>query len=266
MSIINYTMNKIQQSIPMIVLDQTFFALLNHKTRIPMTLESRIQDEVIQKMVLPDINVIGGTTIFIRLDLCQLLEQQQQYSVFYIPPEVLDNRQITSALEMVTPGMGIGNTSYIGGQGSSQIGSAGFQQSRSMQTMSENSFGKTMLINSNTVMVEGPYYHAPMCMLKVTVGHDNILSSIDHRNSLAFAELVILATKAYIFNKNSVAMNQGLIQGGASLDVYKEVVDSYSDALDMYHERLRTKWAVVDKLNDHDSRNRLISLMVGKPM
>lgn len=269
MSAVNYAISKIQQHIPAPLLEQTFFALQNHRTRIPITLESRIQDEVIQKMVLPDINVIGGTTIMIPLDQCNILEQDQNVTVFQIPPQVTDNRQITSVMEMMTPGTGMTNTGYIGGgvgASGSQIGTAAAQQLSSMQTMQQISLGKTMLLNSNTVMIEGPYYYTRTCMLKVTVGHDNGLASIDHRNKLAFADLVVLATKAYIYTKNLVAMNEGYIQGGAQLGIYKDTVDSYSDALEMYHEKLRTSWAKVDKLNDHLTRHSLISLMVGRPM
>lgn len=266
MSAINYAISKIRQEIPAPILEQSFFALQNHRTRIPITLETRIQDEVVQKMVLPDINVIGGTTIFIPLDMCRIIEQINQYTVFHIPPQATDNRQITSVLEMVTPGTGIGNGMYVGGGNSSQIGSAASQQLQSMKTMTPMTEGRTMLLNSNTVMIEGPYYHSPSCMLKAVVGHDNGLSSIDHRNYLAFAELVVLATKAYIYTLNLVSMNEGYIQGGAQLGVYKDVIDSYSDALDMYHERLKTKWAIVDKLNDHVTRHALVTLMVGRAM
>lgn len=269
MSTINYAISKVRQHIPTLALEQTFFALLNHRTRIPITLESRIQDEVIQKMVLPDMNVIGGTTIIIPLNECTILEQDQAVTVFQIPSHVTDNRQITSVMEMMTPGTGLANSSFnsmgIGSNGS-EIGTAAMQQLNSMKSMQKISEGRTKLINSNTVMVEGSYYYNNFCMLKVVVGHDNGLSSIDHRNSLAFAELVVLATKAYIYNTNIIEINEGVVLGGAQMGVYKDIVDGFSDALEMYHDYLRTTWAKVDKLNDHLTRNSLISLMVGRPM
>lgn len=265
-SILNYVIDKIKEEIPEFVLEQAFFSQELYRTRIPVTVDTRIQELVIQKTVLPDINVIGGTTIYVPLHLCEILERDYSYTVIRVPPEAIDNQHITSVLEVVTPGTGLGNRSYMTGGSASQVGAAAQQQLQSMTTMNNLTSGKTMLINTNTVMVEGPYQYIDHCMLKVTVGHDALLSSIDHRNSLAFAELVILAVKAYIYNKNVIAVDQGMIQGGSELGSFARIVGEYSDAREMYKERLKTSWAKVDKLNDHDTRNRLISLMVGRPM
>lgn len=262
---ITYAIDRVQRIIPEYILKQTFISMESYRTTIPVSVATRIREIIIDKWILPDINVIGGKTAYIPLDQCVLIEQIPGISIYQVPKEVTNGRSITSVHELTT----MGYAKLSGGDffpGMSEMGNALNQQLDAIKTLPYVSEGRTTLLNDNTIMVEGSMYVTMSLMVRAVLEYDQTLNDLNPRTLQQFTDLVILATKAYIYNKNVVNIDMGQLHGGVNLGVYKDMVDSYSDAHEQYEELLRTTWARVDKLNDYETRKRLINLMTGRAM
>lgn len=262
---ISYSLEQVERKIPKEILRQTFVSNINHRTQIPINHTARIMEEVLVKRVFKDINIIGGTTIFVELDKCILVEEQPTFCVYHVPKELTGNRSIASVHEMHYGGFyGISNMDIMGT--GSRLGDAAKQQLDAVSPLPHTSEGRTSLINDNTIMIEGYPQFTSNNAIRCIVEYDLGLVNINGRAVFDFSKLVVLATKSYIYNNNVIKMDQGQIAGGANLGMYKDVIDSYSDAEELYDEYLTIKWAKIDKLNDYEQRKRLINLAVGAAM
>lgn len=265
MNAVTYAITQVMRTIPHVLLKQTFIGNKNYRTTIPITVNSRIQEEIIYKTVLVDMNIVGGTTALIPLSQCIVKSQDMYSTVYYIPKELTENRDIVNILEMTVAGYHVPAagtfTNFV-----SEMGIAQQQALHAAKSLPYVSEGRCMLINENTIMVELPYHIAMNNVVRCTLSYDHGLRDLDARSYLDFAELVVLATKAYIYVNNVVEVDMGKIMGGVELGVYKDLVNDYADAHEQYMELLRTRWAKVDKLNDYESKKRLITLLTGRVM
>lgn len=265
MNNINIAVDMVMRTIPEPILRQTFVSLQAHRTRIPVTLAACITEQIIYKKVLPDMNIVGGTTVMIPLAQCHVRSQDPLFTVYHVPKELTDNRKIVNVLEMTVAGY-LHPTGTVMSQHTSESGRAAAQMLSAAKTMRYQSEGRVNLIGDNTVMVEVPYHLAQHNALRCMLEYDSGLTEISPRASLDFAKLVVLCTKAHIYNANVVEMDMGYIKGGAQIGVYKDIIDGYSDALEEYYEELKVRWAKIAKLDDNETRKRLITLMVGRLM
>lgn len=265
MNAVTYAIDMVKRQIPDEVLKQTFISLFAHRTRIPVTVSSRLAEEIVYEKVLKDINLIGGTTILVPLDRCELVGQDKLYSIYHVPKELTGNRSIVSIQEVTVSGYYIasgGVSTNLGSEGAN----AAVQMVASTQSVPYVSEARCSLINENTVMIELPYHMAVNNVMRCVVEYDSTLRNLDPRAYMDFADLVVLATKAEIWLKNQVPMDTGYVKGGAQMGSYKEIIDSYSDAMEQYKTMLKTHWAVVDKLNDYETKKRLLTSLVGRMM
>lgn len=262
---ISYAIERVERLIPSPLLRQTFISNLQHRTRIAVSINSRILEEVIQKRVLPDINIIGGRTVFIPIDKCVVKERGLNFSVYYVPKELTGGLSITSVHELNYGGsFGLIDSPLLGT--GSNAGDAAQQQVDALSGIPFTSEGRTALLNDNTFMVEGAPNLGMTNSIRVVLEYDTALTGLNARSLHDFAKLVTLAVKAYVYTHNVMAIDMGQVKAGAMLGTYREIVDSYSDANDEYDEYLTTHWAKVDKLNDVETRRRLINLAVGRAM
>jgi len=120
------------------------------------------------------------------------------------------------------------------------------------------------LIAHNTVMARFVYLPYVTAFMRVRLGNDDALSFIRPPAIPEFAKLCVLATKAYIYNKMIVPMDQGQLSGGQMLGVFRETIMNYADSDQMYQEGLR-RWGKISVLNDPEARRRHIRTIVGGP-
>lgn len=262
---LSYVVERVERRIPGPLLRQTFISNVQHRTRIPVSVASRILEDVIQTKVMPDINIGGGKTAYIALDRCTVKERTPTYSVYHVPKELTGGLSITSVHELNFGGVyGMLDNPMIGS--GSTAGDALMQQSDALKGLPYTSEGRTSLVNDNVILIEGPPNLGMTNSIRVILEYDSGLTALNPRSLHDFAKLVILATKAHIYNTNVMQIDMGQMNSGVMLGTYKELVDSFSDAADEYDEYLVTHWAKVDKLNDTEQRKRLIALAVGRAM
>lgn len=223
------------------------------------SLDERIRDEVIHRKVLKDCNLIGGTEILIPVHMHLQQRLDINKAVYYIPKEYTNGRRITSALSV----------SYYAGVPMAQHAYS-HQQNLVMGTVqalwSSNtpvpqvSTARCMLVAENTVYVEDTARIPDMVYLRCWIENPVDMSHLKlpaHRN---FSRLCLYAVKADIYNKNVIKMGEAVLDGGSEISQYRDIMESYSDAIEIYEDYFDQVWGVVSRFSDKEAVRRSIRM------
>lgn len=263
MNLISKAIQEVHFNIPIQILERTFQDPRLHQRGIPVSVDARIRSEVIDKRVRVDCNLHGGLQATIPLASLQP-EQLDPFSAIYrIPKSMTQGRTISSALS-VSFGQ---NTRYPGAHQflnrTSPLDSAVSQVLDSALPVPVVSTAYVQLIGENTIFIEGELTLPRDIYLRCVLTYDEEFSNIKPGSYLAFCQLVVLATKAYIYQHHQIPMDMGYLHGGMTLGTFKEIVDSYADANELYYIHLNEVWRKVAVMNDEQTFRRSLKLLVG---
>lgn len=101
------------------------------------------------------------------------------------------------------------------------------------------------------------------CHLRCTIENDPNLGNYSQKAMFDISELVILATKGYIYNKLMLGTTITANTGGNVDGRIREIIDSYSDAWELYREFLKMKFKKITLLDNKEWHQRLIRLGLG---
>jgi len=222
-----------------------------------------IRRQVVEARVLVDINLCTGVEVFIPLVNVQADRIDNWTYVYRIPKELTQGRSITEVYGLAY-GMGntLGNVGVISEDRSMVLeAAAGLLQSNSAWTQVQTAY--CTLVADNTVMVTNMNRVPGIAFLRCMVSHEPNLANISNIYADVFSELVILATKAFIYNRTIIQLDEGAIRGGASLGRIREIVDSYADSNQMYKEHLRDRWRKAGTMANKEQNRRLMRYTVG---
>jgi hypothetical protein len=249
------------------ILKEIFSTKNYHWRDTPISIDEQITNLVIKNRVMVDCNLVGGTHALIPLDNLRVEQVDAYTNVYRIPKSLTQGRSIVSVLSV-----GYGTTSLqglVGGLGSIRPGSvsaaaqAGQAMMDSMSPIPVSSTAKVQLIAENTIMVRDTNTLISNGYLRCILANDNEFSHIQLRSILAFCKLVELAVKSYIYNEYTIQMDRAFLSGGQDLGRFKEIVDSYADAEEMYQDYLREKWAKTSFMNDTETYTRFLKMQLG---
>ncbi len=228
-----------------------------------VSMDTIIRRQIIEGKVMIDINLCSGVEVFIPM-MDAISERVDPWTMVYtVPKELTQGRSITEVYGLsYGQGHTLGNVGVISEDRSMVLeAAAGLMQSNSAWTQVQSAY--CTLIADNTVMVTNMNRVPGIMFLRCMVAHDPNLANLPMSYSDAFSELCILATKAYIYNRTIIPLDEGAIRGGASLGRIREVVDSYADAASMYKEYLRDEWRKRGVMANRDQHRRLLRYTVG---
>lgn len=278
MNALQYAVNMIKHQIPQEVLQVAFNIDENASTVNLTSLDEKILRKCIRNRVMIDANVVGGVELTIPLNQVTPAFFEDTYTVYFIPPELTMNREIISVLGLTSLPFGSGYNGNIPSSG------GGHAAPYSMSPTINSNYNAVMnvadrigdaaaisgifhnahteIVGYNTVAVYSYYRTLAMLGLRVVIENDNNLNNIQPRSYNVLGTLCSLAVKAYIYNKLSIAINNGYLSGGQDLGMFKNIVDSYSQAEEDYQVYLREKWAKVAFMNDNVRHTRQIISMI----
>lgn len=250
--------------IPRQILEAVFLQRVSQWRVVPMSLEEEIMSRVVRPRVAVDCDLVGGTEMYVGLADVPMVRISDYSTVYQIPKSKTNGRSIVSVL----------NVTFTDPNQLSNYGmSAACQNTAMMQmgqavmdafaTIPTTSTATTQLIGENRVMVRDTVSLPANAYLRCRVANDEEMSHIQPRYYRAFARLVELAVKAYIFNEYSIPMDIGELHGGMTLGRFKDRVDEYADAEELYQQYLDEKWTKMSLMNDRESYQRLIRLGLG---
>lgn len=263
MNAIIYAINMIKNSIPREILNIAFISNISYKTVIPVTTDSRIKELVIYGRVFDDINIIGGTHITVPLDGLPQDYIENNAVAITIPKSRTQGRSILTVHSVAFGANAVSGFISNPLRENSEIANVNQQMMNSVNSIPYISEAQVTLLSENTVMIQGINIMTGMMYLRCEIENDSNLNNIKRRSYLAFGKLCLLATKSYIYSSTVIPMDIGFIEGGATLNKLRDIIESYEADEEAYLEFLETKWAKVSKLNDSETVEQLVRLTAG---
>ena len=262
MNAVNYSIGYIMNNINQVVLSTIF-----PKHKYPYSsIESLLLNKIIRPRVLVDLNIVGGVHTVIDVNQCSVALSTTSTSTEYIitvPKELTGNRSIISVLSLI-PNITFSMTNgYMNNLQQNPLETA-------LGTMVGNLSGSNVIqtsrleiIGENTVLIQDPAVPPHNGALRCYVENNSNLENINIRSYPAIAQFMLLAVKSKIYVDGRVNIDQGAIYGGHDLGVIKDIIDSYSDAEQMYMESMTSVMRKISFINNSDGMSRHISMMLG---
>jgi len=231
----------------------------------PVNMRTRIQEEIIERRVLVDMDIVGGTEAYIPLDHPSVTVEAIDHltTMYQVPSEMTQNRPIR---QIYSVHFGILNYSVATGVLRSPESALGGELRKVMDSALRTPPAATSyinLINHNTFIVKYTYLPFTNAFLRCRLGNDEALTFIRPQAILDFAELCLLATQAYIYSQHQIAIGQAYLSGGQELGAFGDRVNQWSDKWTEYRAKLKVWKNVAQNFNDPEARRRMMRTVVG---
>lgn len=267
MDAISYAIAEVKDRIPPQVLKLVFrpaARTLRHESR---DIDHAIRDKVIEGRIRRAVNAIGATEVEIPLDNVRRQEVNRFMHIYKIPMSLTGGREITSAVALSYASNSAGNVSGFGLAGSSSdapnlLQGAAMRVGQSNSPIAVCQTSNISIIALNTVMIEDYSPVSSSSFLRCILASDSEFSNIKPAYYHRFAQLVLKAVKAYIYNVYEIEIGMGKIVGGVELSEIRNVVERYSSADEDFEDYLENVWRKVAMLNDPKRKQRHIRMSV----
>lgn len=264
---------RIKHEVPRDVLEQAFLPSRYDPTRHERysdkvhsgNLDFLIRTQVVDARVSIDVNLLTGTELYLPLALATREAVDPWNTIYRFDSIATGGRHIVTAHEVL----------YGLAQGI-QSGSFGSFDTRSSQYLhiakdilkagggtSPAGTAYVQLVAPNTVLVNDITQISGPGVLRCKLCHDLNFSDILPVYYHAFGELIVLATKAYIYNQLVIEIDESQLRGGMTIGRFREVVDQYADAGRMYMEYLTTRWQKIGTMNDTEQYRKIMKMNLG---
>ena len=236
---------KIHSSIPPEILE---YAFANRELRNEVvSIDDMILQKVIRYRVLKDMNTEGGKfkEILLRHEYMEPLQRNYddnmmhtgRWSVYRIPPVIREGRPIVEVMSLKFRGAYAGNQPYSNGytDGANITTLAqGVLDAHTFQTAPP--IPNVELLSGDLVRLYPSQHHGTLWAMNCRLAYDEFLTNLNTSAIQPFADLCVLAVKAYIFNTTTVPLDKAYIMNGYQVGQFKTIIDSYADANEKYDE------------------------------
>lgn len=263
MNAIEHALNRLKFSdIPQRILDDAFLSRGDRYSRRPVSVDTRIRKLIIDEMIKPDLESIGG--VMREIELAGLpYEKLEDYSrIYQIPRSMTLGREIVQVLR-VSLNVTSNYAERVPGQSTSAFTVSPVE--RSIQSVISSHRPVPNITNAvveplgNNVFKINDYQNFSVDItLECLIGFSDDLIEIRKPYYQDFAALVNMAVKAYIYRELSLDIDRAKLEGGRELGRYREFVDQWADAYQMYQQLIDEKWGVILTLNDHNRKTKHI--------
>ena len=299
MSVVNYAIREVINRLPSQVLSKLFGKVPGFECSFnPTSIEDQIRNTIIYGRVATDMGVVAGTERFLKLSHAQILHQDELGTSYHYAKEQLHGGEILSVHYHMLNRPPIGSlsssssaevvtTSYdANGIGPMAQRDTPAQKQRRIQSrmkcptkgmiaefkrrvVTELPSGKlpifgftgnvlVRLVAKNTILATN---NVGSGYFKVTLHNDTELTMIPPRSWRAYARLVELAVKAYIYKEEVIGLEQAEIFNGVSLGGIKSYISDLSDSEELYQTQL-TKWAKIAFMHDRPAYARFLRAQI----
>lgn len=264
MNPIQHALNQtIAIGVPKEVLLRAFYDIKQYNNLDVRDLFYHLQDRVIYNFLLPAMNTVGGNRQILELGDLQPEVRDRFTRIYRIPKSITQGRSIVSALSISYGAyLNTGSIAYPG-SGSSQLLNSTQQLVNSVSAPQINSTDQVALIGENVIMVRDAIQMFGGVNLECYLEHDKNLSGMHPRAYQTFTDMVVLATKAYIYNKLVILMDMGFIHAGHELGTMRDVIMEYSNSYTELTEMIKGPWARVNTIQDWESHKKYINMQFG---
>lgn len=239
-------------SIPLEILQQAFAPIAVFGRPTALNIDSIIREKVIDSRVRVDCDLVGGTQLDIPLRGLTpeqvALPSGTPYSwalVYRIPMILTQNRIITRVLWIANTISPISGTYTYASYNGSALTNAAMGVMQSQAPIPSMSTARVDLISTNTIMISDTNQWPYDVTLRCFVENDHDMAQLPVGAYRHFAKLCVHAIKAYIYNSLVIKVNTAELQNGQELGRFKEVLDTYADANELYQTYLEDVWREV---------------------
>lgn len=261
-------LDEVRYNIPEHILNLAFVKRDYAARRLPVSVDSKIRELVIRDRVMVDCNLVGGLQVLVPLYGITPETYDNYDMVYRIPRERLQNRTISSVLSVgyydIRAFNGLHTGALYNSAGVNAMTNAAgavFDASMPLQSVST---AYVELIGENTVLVRDTTQVSDNLALRCVLEYDEVMSSIKPSSYHDWCKLVVLATKAYIFNNLIVQIDQAYLQGGQELGRIREIIDGYADSNELYMSHLNDVWRKASIFNDVESKQRHLRMLMAR--
>lgn len=253
-----------RMQIPDALLQALFNERGRHFRATPDTITEHIKAMVIRPRVMVDCDIVGGTEVLLRLEGYQTAQPDDFTRVYRIPKSVTQNRSILSVMNVTfNDPTGIAYYGMATGCQSTQMMATAQGLLDSMGTIPVTSTASVQLIGENVIMVRDTTILPANAFLRCLLASDENMSHLQLRTLRQFSQLCIYAIKAYIYNKLVIDVDVSELYGGFQLGRFREKLDEYADAEELYQNYLRDVWMKVSLMNDSEKWTRTMRMVIG---
>ena len=261
-------LDNIKYTIPYDVLKATFTDPHTSWRNPNLSIDELISSKVIRPRVLMDCNLVGGTTTNISLDGINPEYIDDHTTVYVIPPERTGGKTILSVLSLGYLGYGngygnmMGSLAHVAPTSMNSVTQATQRISDSYSAMPPVANAQVELVGHNVIMVREQNRISSVYYVRCILTNNDNMSNISPRSILQFAKLCELAVKSYIYNTMIIKIDQAYLMGGQELGAFKNIVESYADAEELYNTHLREVWQATAFMNDSINYDRFLRMQV----
>lgn len=230
------------------------------------TVDSFIKKEIFEKKINIDLSKDIGKLMEIQLDRRWRLSKMDLHNLpgsfmfiegtgcYRIPDYSRDYRPIV-AVESVTTytGLGDGGYGYGYGGGSGRGSPVANYASRMLDSRTFGNCGPSSVAKriTNEIISVCPDVYLYSSILNCTVGYDENLTNANVSFIEALKTLGLIATKIWLYHHLQFEVESNVVKAGQEIGVFKETIDKYESAIEMYQSQLNaTVYA-----NDYDEQN-----------
>jgi hypothetical protein len=263
MNPISYALAQLDYTIPREIMEKVFISNIWNKSKSPLSLHARIREEVIEKRVLTDCNLMHGTEAAIPLAGVPKEQIDMFMWVYRVPKFMTQNRTITRALS-VSFGEGaiIGATNMAPSQGNAMLDAAAGLLNSSLPIPIIAS-ANCQVIGENVILIQDNMALPVNIYLRCWLENDQNMNHIQPASYPQFAKLVEYAVKAHIWVKCQIPMDRAFIFSGSELGRFGSIIESYAEANDMYATHRDEVWVRVAHMNDKIAHTRALKRTLG---
>ncbi len=264
MNVIKKALDEIRFEIPRQILVQAFTdpELVRYGSSI--SLDTLIREAVIDARVVPDCNLSGGVTTNIPLHGLTPEYTDITTLIYRIPKSLTQGRTITTALEVTIGDLSLLGNAALVAQSNSGLVTAAQGLLTANKPVYSPATAYVRLIGENTIMVSENYQLPTNLYLRCVLENDSAFSNLPASAYHDFAMLCKLATKAHIFNTLALSLDIGQMYSGMAMGRFKEIVDGYADANELYTTFLKDTWRKVAIFSDHEAKLRHLKQITGR--
>lgn len=229
--------------------------------------------KIINNRVLKDVNLTAGQvkTIILKPSWIENLASDHAgyagddgpNTVYRIPPEARDNKPISQVMTVQFPYV----TYQSSGIASADVASGGFglvdqidQVINSYTLSTPRNHPIVHLLSGDLVQLVPSQYTRQNWLLTCRINYDETFNNMHESNILVLADLVVAATKHWIYTNLIVDIDRAVQETGMDLPAIKEIVQEYKDAGQQYKEA-RTQFRGASVM-DPEYRRRITHFML----
>lgn len=272
MNAIDKALQEIRATIPLPILQRAFINTIEHYQQLNVSLDSVIRDQVISQRVWTDCSLQGAQQLLIPFRELRPTQPDAYSFIYRIPKSMTNGRSIMTVLDVVYY-VAQGLVAYGGSYSSVNTLNSTCENSPILQAgkalrdvdgnISQISTANAQIIGENVILINDNSGLVVAGGAHVMLAHDEQFSNIKGNLYGAFGKLVVLATKAWIFNNLEIIIDRNEVWSGMAVGKFKEIVERYSSAEDMYQEYKDTTWRKAQISNDYMSSQRIVRGLFG---